>query len=72
MQARPDRVPEAMELRRQTIEHPFATLKASISSTHFLTNTLVAERCWDQVGWALEEQAWRFERLGVPGSARRR
>jgi hypothetical protein len=33
---------------------------------------LVAERCWDQVGWALEEHAWRFERLGEPGSARRR
>jgi hypothetical protein len=35
-------------------------------------NCLAAEGCWDQVGWALEEQAWCFERLGVPGSARRR
>jgi hypothetical protein len=22
---------------------------------------LVAERYWDQVGWALKEHAWRFE-----------
>ena len=46
MQARPDRVPEAMELRRQTIEHPFATLKAWMSSTHFLTNCLDGRRPW--------------------------
>ena len=35
------------------------------------TSCLVAERYWDQVRWALEEHAWRFERLGG-GSARRR
>jgi len=28
MQDRLDRQPEAMQLRRQTVEHPFATLKA--------------------------------------------
>jgi hypothetical protein len=33
---------------------------------------LVAERHWDQARWALDEHAWRFERLGGPGSARRR
>jgi transposase len=40
MQARLDRMPEAMTIRRQTVEHPFATLKAWMGSTHFLTRTL--------------------------------
>jgi len=33
---------------------------------------LVAEHCWDQVRWALEEHAWRFERGGGTRSSRRR
>jgi hypothetical protein len=40
MQDRLDRRPEAMRLRRQTVEHPFATLKAWMGSTHFLTKRL--------------------------------
>jgi transposase len=40
MQDRLDRTPEASRLRRQTVEHPFATLKAWMGSTHFLTRTL--------------------------------
>ena len=40
MQARLDRMPDAMGVRRQTVEHPFATLKAWMGSTHFLTRTL--------------------------------
>jgi transposase len=40
MQDRLDRTPEASRLRRQTVEHPFATLKAWMGSTHFLTKTL--------------------------------
>jgi transposase len=40
MQARLDRMPEAMTIRRQTVEHPFASLKAWMGSTHFLTRTL--------------------------------
>ncbi|HEY1864248.1 MAG TPA: hypothetical protein VGG77_11310, partial [Roseiarcus sp.] len=35
-----DRLPEAMTIRRQTVEHPFGTLKAWMGSTHFLTKTL--------------------------------
>ena len=35
-----DRMPEAMGVRRQTVEHPFGTLKAWMGSTHFLTRTL--------------------------------
>ncbi|WP_085035246.1 IS1182 family transposase [Ensifer aridi] len=40
MQARLDRMLEAMTIRRQTVEHPFGTLKAWMGSTHFLTRTL--------------------------------
>jgi len=40
MQARLDRMPDAMTIRRQTVEHPFATLKAWMGSTHFLTRTI--------------------------------
>jgi hypothetical protein len=29
-----------MKLRRQTVEHPFGTLKAWMGSTHFLTKRL--------------------------------
>lgn len=40
MQERLDRTPEASRLRRQTVEHPFGTLKAWMGVTHFLTKTL--------------------------------
>ena len=35
-----DRMPGAMGVRRQTVEHPFGTLKAWMGATHFLTRTL--------------------------------
>ena len=40
VQARLDRKPETMRLRRQTVEHPFGTLKSWMGYTHFLTKTL--------------------------------
>jgi len=40
MQRRLDRTPAASRIRRQTVEHPFGTLKAWMGSTHFLTRTL--------------------------------
>ena len=40
MLARLDQDPGKMQLRRQTVEHPFGTLKAWMGSTHFLTKTL--------------------------------
>jgi Transposase DDE domain len=40
LQARLDHMPEAMTIRRRTVEHPFGTLKAWMGSTHFLTKTL--------------------------------
>jgi hypothetical protein len=35
-----DHAPEMMRIRRQTVEHPFGTLKAWMGATHFLTRTL--------------------------------
>jgi transposase len=40
MQTRLDHMPDAMRIRRQTVEHPFGTLKAWMGSAHFLTKTL--------------------------------
>jgi hypothetical protein len=40
MQRRLDRAPDMMRIRRQTVEHPFGTLKAWMGATHFLTKTL--------------------------------
>jgi len=40
MQRQLDRMPEALKLRRSTVEHPFATIKAWMGATHFLTKTL--------------------------------
>ncbi len=40
MQNRLDQVPEAMRVRRQTVEHPFGTIKSWMGSTHFLTRTM--------------------------------
>ena len=40
VQQRLDRKPDAMTLRRRTVEHVFGTLKHWMGSTHFLTRTL--------------------------------
>ena len=40
MQARLDNAPEMMRIRRQTVEHPFGTIKSWMGATHFLTKTL--------------------------------
>ncbi len=40
MQSRLDQGPEMMRIRRQTVEHPFGTLKSWMGATHFLTRTL--------------------------------
>jgi transposase len=40
MQARLDAKPDAMRVRRATVEHPFGTLKAWMGATHFKMRTL--------------------------------
>src|SRR5260370_30488604 len=37
VQARLDKNPDAMRTRRETVEHPFGTLKMRMGATHFLT-----------------------------------
>ena len=40
VQRRLDEYPEKMRQRRETVEHPFGTLKARMGATHFLMKTL--------------------------------
>ena len=40
MQERLSTASEKMRLRRQTMEHPFGTIKAWMGATHFLTKAL--------------------------------
>jgi len=40
VQQRLDANPRAMRQRRETVEHPFGTMKARMGATHFLTKTL--------------------------------
>ncbi|MBM3549085.1 MAG: IS1182 family transposase [Alphaproteobacteria bacterium] len=40
VQRRLDADPEAMRRRRETVEHPFGTMKARMGATHFLTKTM--------------------------------
>ena len=40
VQRRLDEHPEKMRVRRETVEHPFGTIKARMGATHFLMKTL--------------------------------
>jgi transposase len=40
VQRRLDENPQAMRQRRETVEHPFGTIKASMGATHFLMKTM--------------------------------
>jgi transposase len=40
MQIRLDHSPDMMRIRRQTVEHPFGTIKAWMGAPHFLTRTI--------------------------------
>jgi hypothetical protein len=59
MQKRLDRTPQASRLRRQTVEHPFGTLKAWMGVTHFLTKTLPCV----STEMSLHVLAYNFKRL---------
>jgi len=59
MQKRLDRTPQASRLRRQTVEHPFGTLKAWMGATHFLTKTLPRV----STEMSLHVLAYNFKRL---------
>jgi len=59
MQERLSKAPDQMRLRRQTVEHPFGTLKAWMGATHFLTKTL--DRASTEM--SLHVLAYNFKRL---------
>src|SRR4051812_17072887 len=40
VQRRLDENPHAMRVRRETVEHPFGTMRARMGATHFLMKTL--------------------------------
>src|SRR6195256_1340829 len=40
VQKRLDKNPQAMRVRRETVEHPFGTLKMKMGATHFLMKRL--------------------------------
>ena len=40
VQARLDHNPDKMRVRRQTVEHPFGTIKSWMGATHFQMKTL--------------------------------
>jgi hypothetical protein len=65
MQTRLDQTPDAMRTRRQTVEHPFGTMKAWMGATHFLTRTLPKVR----TEMSLHVLAYNFKRmLSILGS----
>ena len=40
VQSRLDKNPDAMRTRRETVEHPYGTIKMRMGATHFLCKTL--------------------------------
>ena len=67
MQRRLDQRPEAMRIRRQTVEHPFGTIKYWMGARHFLTRTL----CRVSTEMSLHVLAYNLKRvmriMGVKG-----
>jgi len=59
MQQRLDQAPQAMAIRRQTVEHVFGTIKAWMGATHFLTKTLKRVR----TEMSLQVLAYNFRRV---------
>ena len=56
VQRRLDEHPEKMHQRRETVEHPFGTIKARMGATHFLMKTLprvATEMAWHVLGYNL-------------------
>jgi transposase len=59
MQARLEQSPDAMRIRRSTVEHPYGTIKAWMGATHFLTKGLQHVK----TEMSLHVLAYNFKRL---------
>jgi hypothetical protein len=66
MQKRLDAMPEAMRIRRSTVEHAFGTLKQWMGPNHFLTKTLQSV----SAEMSLAVLAYNLKRtIGITGAA---
>jgi hypothetical protein len=54
VQQRLDANPQAMRQRRETVEHPFGTMKARMGATHFLTKRFQGSRRDGSIGSGLQ------------------
>ena len=81
MQQRLDENPQAMRVRRETVEHPFGTLKMRMGATHFLMKRLpkvATEMALHVLAYNLTrvmnivgvEAAWRRSRREASGATR--
>ena len=59
MQVRLDNAPQMMRIRKQTVEHPFGTLKQWMGATHFLTRRLAGV----STEMSLNVLAYNFKRV---------
>ena len=59
VQERLEEKPQMMRLRRQTVEHPFGTIKMWMGHTHFLTKTLPQVK----TEMSLQVLAYNFKRV---------
>lgn len=59
MQARLEQTPDAMRIPRSTVDHPYATIKVWMGSTHFLTKRLEHVK----IEMSLHVLAYNFSRL---------
>lgn len=66
MQKRLDLLPEAMAIRRRTVEHVFGTLKSWMGSTHFLTRTLKNVRTEMSLSVLAYNMKRMIKMMGVP------
>ncbi|MFN3817576.1 IS1182 family transposase [Blastomonas sp.] len=66
MQKRLDLLPEAMAIRRRTVEHVFGTLKSWMGSTHFLTRTLKNVRTEMSLSVLAYNMKRMIRMMGVP------
>lgn len=66
MQKRLDLLPEAMAIRRRTVEHVFGTLKSWMGSAHFLTRTLKNVRTEMSLSVLAYNMKRMIKMMGVP------
>jgi GcrA cell cycle regulator len=62
----------AAELGESVSRNAVISKAHRLGLAHGAPNCLVAEHSWDRVRWAIEEFAWRFERLARSSRPRRR